>query len=225
VHRTIADLTPVEFRAGRLLLGMSVAQLAAASELGQDTIRRLESGTKIRRSTREQIARHPPRDAVAPTQRVLGPFHGARLRRACWHLRLGIYQLASCTGIPIPTLKALMAGKNLQAKPTPALYRMVGELEDRGYVFANRACGGDRPLTPRQPLKNPNHRFRRRPAPLPLTGLGRVLNARMRKEMIALADQEGRSVDEMIDELFVPPPDPEPYWSSLFKIKVGRPPE
>jgi hypothetical protein len=92
---------------------------------------------------------------VAPTIKVVGRFHGKRIRKARWHLRMSLLELASLTSLSTSTLKAMEAASNLQAHSTLGFYRVVGILQLRGMFFSRCRHGGrigDRCLVPRPKL-------------------------------------------------------------------------
>lgn len=180
--KSAAEVLPAEFEAARLLLGRNRLQLAGDTGLSEATLKRIERGLDVRLSTRAKLYDHfrcmgvrfrPQANMPwwsgetsmgwcireAPTEAMVGRLHGERLRIACYRLAKTAEQLSGATKVGLPTIRGMFKAKDLQARPTLALYAVVGWLQDQDYEFQRWSKGGDRAPSPR-PRPPPRHRER-----------------------------------------------------------------
>jgi len=160
-----------DWTAARLLAGFSLKDWSKVTGLSHDTLQRLEQGHRIRPAAQDAVVRALTAYGImidggfvdhtsgrrAPTIYAVGRFHGVRIRRARWRLRMTIEGMASRTGLSVATIRKLESAQELNKRPTLGFYKVVGVLQLEGIVFGPQRHGGrdgDRSIVPR-PLKEP----------------------------------------------------------------------
>src|SRR5690349_1706383 len=124
----VDQISSEELRAGRLLVQMTLAQLASRSGISHDTIQRLEAGRPVRPGTQVTVVctleamgvvfhgegfLEGALGQVAPTREAIGLMHGDRIRKARWRLAWTQEALASASGASLVQVRAMEASKFL----------------------------------------------------------------------------------------------------------------
>jgi hypothetical protein len=82
--------------------------------------------------------------AMAPSRVAVGIFHGARIRKARWHLGWTQEHLAGLANTTVRVLREMENSRNLNATPSLVFYRALAELQLAGMVFGPKRHGGRR---------------------------------------------------------------------------------